>query len=397
MNWYYLNNSGGVVGPVSEKTLKELAVVGVLPPTTQVFREGTEEWISLAEILESGAPGATEEVDTGGISAEDLTAHTGPGESSGHPDDGQGASQKPSFSDRLKSETSASWSDIKRTSREASIHAQIEKVKHVDLRMALSSLGKKCYESGILESDLNEQFRAIRELDAAIATKMVTSEADADETKMGALKRMGKDTAKATHAQALTVKRQHLVTELGREAYAKMTEDYRPVLEEEISAIEEIERNIRSKEDEARVLGDGHAKGWKRITPKVAVAAALVLLLLGGANFGLRFIGVGKQNNFVTSKSEETQSGGANYQPNQADRRILKKFEELYEVSSTIGNRTGANELETILGTIDAMDWNGASGQLKSAVREIETIQSGDDPESRNEKMKNFMDIYDQY
>lgn len=229
MNWYYLNSSGEVVGPVSEKTLKELASVEMLTPTAQACREGTEEWISLADIFESGVPGATEEVEIGRISAEDLTAHIGPEDPSCPPNDGQGASQKLSFSDRLKSEASAGWSEIKRTSREASIHAQIEKVKQVDLRMALFSLGKKCYESGILASDLNEHFRAIRELDAAIASKMQTSEADADETKMAALKRMGKDTAKASHAQALTVKRQHLVTELGREAYAKLPEEYRPV------------------------------------------------------------------------------------------------------------------------------------------------------------------------
>ncbi|MBP9225935.1 MAG: DUF4339 domain-containing protein [Verrucomicrobiales bacterium] len=290
MNWYYLTESGEVVGPISEETLKELNATGALKVETQICREGTQEWTSLAEVLGAGAPGGTAEADTEDVPAEDLTAHTGPGESGGHPDDGQGASKKPSFSDRLKSEASAGWSDIKRTSREASIHAQIEKLKQVDLRIALFALGKMCYESGRLESDLKEQFQEIRELDATIASKLETTDTEADETKMAAFKRMGKDTAKASHAQALTVKRQHLVTEIGRQAYAKMTEECRPGLQAEIAAIEEVEGNILLKEEEARALGVGHAKGWKRITPGIAVAAALALLLLAGANFGLRMM-----------------------------------------------------------------------------------------------------------
>jgi len=51
MSWYYLNESGEVVGPVSEQALKELNAVDVLATTSQVCREGTEEWIGLAEVL----------------------------------------------------------------------------------------------------------------------------------------------------------------------------------------------------------------------------------------------------------------------------------------------------------------------------------------------------------
>ena len=51
MNWFYFNEAGEVVGPLSEETLRELHASGRLAATTQVCREGSEDWISLAEAL----------------------------------------------------------------------------------------------------------------------------------------------------------------------------------------------------------------------------------------------------------------------------------------------------------------------------------------------------------
>jgi hypothetical protein len=51
MNWYYLNEAGEVVGPVSESTLAEMRSINLLAESTLVCREGTEDWISLAELL----------------------------------------------------------------------------------------------------------------------------------------------------------------------------------------------------------------------------------------------------------------------------------------------------------------------------------------------------------
>lgn len=209
-----------------------------------------------------------------------------------------GAGHVHSFADRLKTGAKEGWSDIERTSRAAAIHAQIEKLRNVDLRKALFALGKKCYESGVLQEELQEQFQQIRDLDDTIFSKQEAGETVDAETKMDALKRIGKDAANSGHAQALTVKRQHLVTELGRQAHASMTEECRPGLEAEIVAIEEVERNILIKEEEARILGAGHAKGWRNRTPAIAVAAVLILLLLAGSSLGLRMMGVGKDDDF---------------------------------------------------------------------------------------------------
>jgi hypothetical protein len=51
MNWFYFTEAGEVVGPLSEETLGELHAIGRLAATTQVCREGSEDWISLAEAL----------------------------------------------------------------------------------------------------------------------------------------------------------------------------------------------------------------------------------------------------------------------------------------------------------------------------------------------------------
>ena len=51
MNWFYFNEAGEVVGPLSEETLRELHAIGRLAATTQVCREGSEDWTTLAEAL----------------------------------------------------------------------------------------------------------------------------------------------------------------------------------------------------------------------------------------------------------------------------------------------------------------------------------------------------------
>ncbi len=306
MTWYYLNESGEVAGPVSEQDLKKMTAAGTLTDASQICLEGNDAWISLTEGLGMDARGGgTEEADLDEISTEDAKASNAASEPNGHSDENQEEELKQSFADRLKSGAKEGWSDIKRTSRKAAIHAQIEKLRNVDLRKVLFALGEKCYESGILQGECQEQFQQIRDLDVTIASKQETENTVDSETKMDALKRMGKDAAKTSHAQALTVKRQHLVTELGRQVHARMAEKGQPGLEAEVASIEEVEGRIRDKEEEARILGTGHAKGWKNRIPAIAVTAVLILLLIGGSFLGLRMIGAGKEKYFVSSKPEE--------------------------------------------------------------------------------------------
>ncbi len=85
------------------------------------------------------------------------------------------------------------------------------------------------------------------------------------------------------------------------------------------------------------------------------------------------------------------------YRINQADRQVLKEFEGIYEVAITYGKRTGKNGLVILLGAVESMNWNAASSELRSAVNEVKSIQSGESPDSRNSKLKKFTEIWDMY
>jgi hypothetical protein len=217
----------------------------------------------------------------------------------------------PSLANRFKEGAKEGWSGVKRHSKQAALRAQAEKLRNVDLRKAHHSLGKQCFESGLLEDTLAEQFQAIRDLDATIAQKREAEEVNAGETKMDAMKRMGKHAAKAGHAQALTLKREHLITELGRQVHARASEAGAEGLQNELHSIADIEARIHSKEEEASKLGDG----GKGRTPTVAVAAALVLLLVAGAFVGLKVLGGddGEKERITDSKAVSRAEDNAKY------------------------------------------------------------------------------------
>jgi hypothetical protein len=185
------------------------------------------------------------------------------------------AAAGPSAADRFKTGAKAGWASVKQNSKIAALHAQIEKLRNVDLRRAHHALGKRCYELGLLEDPLASSFAAIREIEASIAKKQEKVEAAADETRMAALKRIGKDTAKATHAQGLALKREHLITELGKQAYIWKESGALEGLASDIETVENIHGQIQVKEAEAKELR-GNGKG------RVPMAALLVLAILVG-------------------------------------------------------------------------------------------------------------------
>jgi TPR repeat protein len=50
MKWYYLSKNNEVIGPVSETALGELKACGIIKNDTRICREGTEDWITFAEV-----------------------------------------------------------------------------------------------------------------------------------------------------------------------------------------------------------------------------------------------------------------------------------------------------------------------------------------------------------
>jgi TPR repeat protein len=131
--------------------------------------------------------------------------------------------------------------------------------------------------------------------------------ADSGETKMATLKRVGKDTAKASQAQALTLKREHLITELGRRAYAGKTEASPDGLQDDFTVIAVIEEQIHGKEEEIRSLGGEGKRGM----PSLVVAAVLLLLVVAGSFAGLKAIAAWRDHKFDPGDSVEVLRKGA--------------------------------------------------------------------------------------
>ena len=196
------------------------------------------------------------------------------------------------------------WAGLKRRSKQAALKVQIEKLRNIDLRKPYHALGKSAFEQGILADQLTERFQAIQDLDAKIAGHREKTSADAGETKMAALIRVSKDTAKSGQAQALTVKREHLITVLGREIHACKEQMSTGDLSDEFSAIDDIENRIRDKEDEVRGLNDGGKSGIQTL----AVATVIGLLVIG-AFYGMKMLGGGTRSgeDKATEQKKSTQ------------------------------------------------------------------------------------------
>ncbi|MCB1130488.1 MAG: SEL1-like repeat protein [Verrucomicrobiae bacterium] len=198
-------------------------------------------------------------------------SHGAPGEIHGH-----------TFAERLKSGAKDGWSGIKRHSKQAAVMAGIEKLRNVDLRKAYHELGKRCFDSGMFERELADSFAAIRELDVRIAEMREKSAADSGEGTMASLKRMGKDAAKASHAQALVVKREHLITEFGKQAFSQHKSEAAAAFPAESEDIERLIIEIQHREKEAMEL---RAAGVGTRIPTLIVAAIPVLIVLATGAF----------------------------------------------------------------------------------------------------------------
>jgi transcription elongation factor Elf1 len=304
----------------------------------------------------------------------------------------------------VKEGSKVGWSGVKRRSKQAALRAQIQKLRQIDLRKALHALGKEAFEQGVLATELAAQFHTIRELDSKISEMREKAVAGSGESKMEALKRVSKDTAKASQAKALTLKREHLMTELGREINAQKDLLRTHELSDESSIIAVIEKRIHEKEEEIRGLDDGGKSGRQTL----AVAAAIGILAITGLGL-FRMIGNNEElvfnsrdtqaiessgNSIDTSNSSVAQSNGT-YRPNSGDRTAIGRFNETYAVTN--GTRNGLNDMEILRAAFEATDWSGASSDLEDAVKSFMSVRSGESPASRSKKMEKFSVIMDAY
>ena len=207
----------------------------------------------------------------------------------------------------VKEGSKVGWSGVKRRSKQAALRAQIQKLRQIDLRKALHALGKEAFEQGVLATELAAQFHTIRELDSKISEMREKAVAGSGESKMEALKRVSKYAANASQAQALTVKREHLIIELGSLIYSRKTEPSPETLNDNLTKIAAIEERINRMGEEIRTLGDD-VKGRM---PTLIAATLLVLLIVGGSFAGLRGITAWRDHKYESSDAVEILRKGA--------------------------------------------------------------------------------------
>ena len=267
------------------------------------------------------------------------------------------------------------WAGLKRRSKQAALKVQIEKLRNIDLRKPYHALGKSAFEQGILADELTERFQAIRDLDAKIAGHREKTSADAGETKMAALIRVSKDTAKSGQAQALTVKREHLITVLGREIHACKEQMSTGDLSDEFSAIDDIENRIRDKEDEVRGLNDGGKSGIQTL----AVATVIGLLVIG-AFYGMKMLGGGQvrekgadSNETVSEKKAPRESSAESHEFWRF--RFGSTFSECAEIMKKLKNDGTFAELSSNNG--DFIGWMSGSRNIDGTTSRGGEISMG--------------------
>ena len=124
---------------------------------------------------------------------------------------------EPSFGSKLASFGKAAYEETKRNARLAGIKGRMEKLKRVDLNMALYALGKKCYEGGLFREEFRASFDEIAKLSQTIAEKRKGTSAVEGQSTGETLKKAGREIAMQTQAEALSLKLKPLYISLGSE------------------------------------------------------------------------------------------------------------------------------------------------------------------------------------
>lgn len=275
----------------------------------------------------------------------------------------------------MKQGAMVGWTGLKRRSKQAALKPQIEKLRNIDLRKALHTLGKEAFEQGILATELVEQFQAIQELDSRISEMREKAAADSEETKLAALKRVSKDTAKASQAQALTLKREYLITELGREIHARKAQMVTQELSDASAAIADIEYRIQDMEGEMLALNDG----GKSNIQTLAVAAAIGLFAIVGATYGLNLLSNVNEQETSTESDANTEA-----------EELENRRQELMARASQLRNPDGSWK-----GSGDSA-WNKAAEREEAQRRFVEDFQERNAEKVERENRRKYYDKYSQ-
>ncbi len=241
--------------------------------------------------------------------ADPNPAPSAPEECDGPPAPEAPESPKRSLGKSLIAAAGAAAGEAKRGAKITGLKAQIEKIRRVDLQRAYCNLGKKAYEVRFDADTHGEAYAEIESLDVQIADQRAGVKPDADATMAQKAKAAAVTAKMKARAEALAHKRKGRISALGESVW--QSGDSSGEISREATEIQalcariaEMEAQLaaavadHSTRDElnhisssigsqaADLAGDVSRKArtvrWKKKPILVGVAAAVVLLAMGG-------------------------------------------------------------------------------------------------------------------
>jgi len=150
----------------------------------------------------------------------------------------------------------AAFHEAKRNAHLASLKAQIEKLRLVDLAKVQYALGKRAYELKIHPETFATNYSEIGAIEQNIATKRAGVTTADIATKMQKVKDVAVNTTMKAEAEALELKLKHRLVALGRDA-----EEFKecPELKDESDGVQSVNSRISDLEKEYGALSVDHA------------------------------------------------------------------------------------------------------------------------------------------
>lgn len=154
---------------------------------------------------------------------------------------------------------SASMREAGRGAKLASLKAQIEKLRRIDLHNAHVTLGRKAFESGVMAQMLAEQYAAVRELEAQIGEKRQGLSAEADAGVMAKARAKALTAKMRAEAELLVRKRNGLLAEVGKKI-AESPPDQADIATEVQTVAAVVERISELEASYSATVGDHSAR-----------------------------------------------------------------------------------------------------------------------------------------
>ena len=127
-----------------------------------------------------------------------------------------------------------------------------------------------------------------------------------------------------------------------------------------------------------------------------AVAVFLIAIIYKGLNRAE--VGSGETSNDNPSQASQyrgQEDNGTEFRA--ANRRTVREFDGVLEITAGVGGNSGVGELEVVLAAVDNTNWNACGPDLRNAALAVKNIRNGDSKVETMEKVQRFADLCNKY